>query len=383
MNAPVSIGFVSTQRMEIIRTAEQLAAIAVAWDALWQRLDGLVFQNHAWISAWWGAAPDRQERALRIGLIWDGGNLVAVMPMAISRRKGLRFLEWAAASYTDYGDILVAPECSEQSVQRLWDQLCSLGGFDLVFLGRLLPHAAARKLMADDASGRITLRSNHRTEMSYRVAGEWQQGAQWFDGQSKKARQNYRRGVKLIEQSGAFRFRLLAADEPVGPVLDRLSVLKRKWLEDHALQSDLFVEGNATLNALVEVMAKAGILRIFVVECKDTIIAMSINFVQHGTMMAFVTTYDPAFERASPGAILITDYIRWSLDHGLPMVDFLCGAESFKQRFATQSVCLTSMIGAWTIRGRVALIVDGVRQTVKRLRNRRKSLEEEAAGGVE
>jgi CelD/BcsL family acetyltransferase involved in cellulose biosynthesis len=55
---------------------------------------------------------------------------------------------------------------------------------------------------------------------------------------------------------------------------------------------------------------------------------------------------------------LMTDYIKWSIDHGLHTVDFLCGAEPFKHRFATQSVCLTSVMGAGTIKGRIALLVD-------------------------
>jgi CelD/BcsL family acetyltransferase involved in cellulose biosynthesis len=356
-------GTVNAERFEVVDSAEQLAAVGPAWSALWQSLDGFIFQSHAWISAWWDTVPDQEQRSLRIGLLWREERLVAVMPLAICRRKGLRFLEWAAASYTDYGDILAAPDCSDQTLQSLMSHLCRLGGFDLAYLSRLLPQAAARKLTRRGLAG-VSLQPNHRQEISYRVAGEWQTGSQWFDGQSKKARQNYRRGVKLIEQTGTLRFRLMRPDEPLQPVLDRLSALKRKWLADNALQSDLYIDGAATLAALVAAIAEAGILRIFVLECQDVAIAISINFVQHGTMMAFVTTYDPDFERASPGVLLMTDYIKWSIDHGLHTVDFLCGAEPFKHRFATQSVCLTSVMGAGTIKGRIALLVDRSRNGV-------------------
>lgn len=99
-------------------------------------------------------------------------------------------------------------------------------------------------------------------------------------------------------------------------------------------------------------------------------IAVSVNIVQHHVMMAFVTTYDPDFSRASPGVILIMDYIQWSIDHGLSMVDFLCGAESFKNKFATQAVTLQSVLGTRTAQGRLASLADRVRQTIRHVRER-------------
>ncbi|TGQ42063.1 GNAT family N-acetyltransferase [Mesorhizobium sp. M00.F.Ca.ET.216.01.1.1] len=370
MNTNASIDVSGAERLEIVRSADRLAAVEADWMHLWRRTDGLIFQSHAWISAWWSTVSDRDQRALRIGLIWNGDRLVAVFPLAISKRRGLRFLEWAASSYTDYGDILVALECSLSALQDLWAQLCDAGGFDIAFLNRLLPDAAAHKIFAPGASGGVKLRPNHREEVSYRVAGQWESGAAWLEDQSKKARQNYRRGMKTLEEAGEMKFRLLAPDEPLQPVLDRLSVLKRRWLELHTRESQLFEEGAPVLAALVDALARAGVLRIFVIECDGAMIAVSINFIQHGVMMAFVTTYDPDFSRASPGVILMMDYIQWSIDHGLGMIDFLCGAESFKHKFATQAVTLQSVLGARTALGTLASLADRIRQRIRHVRER-------------
>lgn len=368
MNTIVSIDASSAERLEVVRSADRLAAIEADWMHLWHRTDGLVFQSHAWISAWWNTVADRDQRALRIGLVWNGDRLVAVFPMAIGKRKGLRFLEWAAGSYTDYGDILVAPECSLSALQDVWARICGAGGFDIAFLNHLLPGAAVRKIFAPDTSGGIRLRPNHREEVSYRVAGQWESGAAWFAEQSKKTRQNYRRGVKTLEESGEMKFRLLAPDEPLQPVLDRLSALKRRWLVERKRESQLFEEGAPVLAALVEALARAGVLHIFVLECNCAMVAVSINFVQHHTMMAFVTTFDPDFSQASPGMILMMDYIRWSIDHGLGTVDFLCGAESFKHKFATQGVVLQSVLGTRTAQGSLASLADRMRQRVRHVR---------------
>ncbi len=158
-------------------------------------------------------------------------------------------------------------------------------------------------------------------------------------------------------------------DEPLAPILERLSALKRKWLAAQGRDSPLFDEGAPTLSALVEALKQAGILRVFVLECAGQMVAVSLNFVQRGTMMAFVTTYDPEFERASPGMLLMVDYVRWSIDNGLQLVDFLCGAEPFKLRFANQSVTLETMTANQTLLGTAATLADEMRH---RLRQHRK-----------
>ncbi|GJD43329.1 hypothetical protein AFCDBAGC_1181 [Methylobacterium cerastii] len=359
----------SAERFEIVRTAERLAAVGPAWAALWRESGALVFQSHAWIAAWWATVPDRERRALQVVLAWRGETLVAVLPMATCRRKGLRLLEWAAKDHTDYGDALLVGDDSGL-VRRMWAYLSSAGGFDLVYLNRLLPGAKARALLEPAAAAGVRLRPNHRSDVSFRVAGDWPTGEAWMASQSKKTRQNYRRGQKFIGESGTLRFRLLPPDEPMEPVLLRLADLKRKWLAGNQLESNLYDEGSLALPALVRVLAETGLLRAFVLECDGVVVAVSINFVQAGTMMAFVTTYDPAFERGSPGMVLMMDYIQWSIDQGLHTVDFLCGAEAFKSRFATTSVTLDAFMGRRTLPGAAAMMLDSWNLVVRDMRRR-------------
>jgi len=370
------LGPVLPERVEIVTDAARLAAIGPAWQALWREAGGLVFQSHGWIEAWWRTAPDQAERGLRIGLLWRGEALAAVMALATHRRRGLVFLEWAANAHSDYGDILAAPDCPAASLAALWAQLSAARGFDVALINRLQPGARARNLV--DGAGGVRLVPNHRQEVSHRVSGSTG-GAAWFDGQSKKARQNHRRGWKLLEESGEVRCRLIGADEPLAPVLERLGALKRQWLAAQGHTAPLFDAGAPALPALVGVLAELGLLRLFVLECAGAIIAVSVNFVQHGTMMAFVTSYDAAFERASPGTLLMSEYIKWSFDHGLGTVDFLCGAEAFKTRFATEAVTLTTLAGAGSLKGRLALKADEAQQTLRHWRTRRNAASPDAA----
>lgn len=354
------------ERFETIETAEQLAAAGPAWTALWGRSRARVFQSHGWISAWWASAPDRDRRALAIVLAWRGNRLIGVLPLATVRRRGFRVLEWAAKDCSDFCDALIADDADAGLVGRMWRRAGRGGGFDLAYLNRLLPDAAARTLL-DTATGGVRLRLNHRDEANWRVRGPWPTGRAWFDAQSKKTRQNYRRGQKVVAERGPLTFRLLGPAEPLGPVLETLTAFKRSWLATHGLPSTAFYDpGSQALPAMVRVLAETGLLHVFVLECGGAVVAVSINFVQAGTMMAFVTTYDPAFERGSPGMVLMMDYIMWSIDNGLHTVDFLCGDEGFKGRFGTETLTLAAMMGARTPQGMAAQWVDRARHALRR-----------------
>jgi CelD/BcsL family acetyltransferase involved in cellulose biosynthesis len=364
-------------RLEIVRSPDRLAAIENEWTRLWRECDALIFQSHGWISAWWQTARNPDEISLRIGLAWKGDRLIAIIPLAITRRKGLRFLEWAAVAYSDYGDILCAPECPDSVLDALWNGISREGGFDIAFINRLLPDVAARRVFAPGQATGTRLRPNHRQEVSARIGGDWPSGPAWLAAQPKKARKNHRRCIRLLEERGTMQVRLIGPDEPLQPIIDRLAVLKRKWLEQTGRSSELFDEGTPALKALVDVLARAGILHMFVIELDGVIAAISVNFAQRDTMMAWVTTYDPDFARASPGMVLIFEYVQWSFDHGIRTVDLLCGGEAFKGRLATHTVTLESLIGARTAKGRLALLADGLRQRLRRKREEKPALVEE------
>jgi CelD/BcsL family acetyltransferase involved in cellulose biosynthesis len=358
-------------RFEIVRTTERLIEIGPAWTDLWARTNSYVFQRHDWTLAWWDTIPNRASRTLHIVLAWrDATTLDAVLPLASNRRRGFRVLEWAAKDYADYADALVGPELEPTVVLALWSHAWSAGGFDIAYLNRLLPDAKMHVLAGGTSVSRERLRPYHRRDASLRVVGPWPTGDAWFQAQSKKARQNYRRGLSYLGERGTTGFRLVAPGEPLAPILQRLSALKRQ--KDAAQETALFDAASTTLTTLVEILATMGVLRIFVLECDGVIVAASVNFVKGDTMMAFVTAYDADFHKGSPGVVLMMDYIKWSIDHGARTIDFLFGEEDFKHRFATQTVSLDSMVGARSLVGATALAVErlyrGVRTLPPRLR---------------
>ena len=346
--------------VEVVDKADRLAEIGPAWEALWRRADGSLFQSHAWIEAWWGTAPDRSTRRLAVGLCWRGTELQGVLALAVTRWNGVKVLEWAGKDHTDYCDALLAPGSDRAAVVGgIWDRIARECRFDLAYLSHLLPEAAARSLL--DRPGPLRLRPTGRTTKSLRIDGGGASGAAWFDTLATKVRKDLRRKERLLAQTGSTAFRLVAADEPLGPILDRLADLKRLWAARQGVAPSLLDDDAAALRRLVAVMADSGRLRLFLLECDGTIVAGAIAFIEHGGMRVYLIAHDAAVSRASPGLLLMVEYVRWTFDRDLGTVDFLCGDEAFKVRFANRRVALGALAGGRTWLGRLALRLDALR----------------------
>ena len=188
-----------TLRTEIVTDPDRLAAVRPAWQQIWERSNGFIFQSHAWIEGWLSAMSDRRDVRLQVGLAWDGDELRGVMPCAVHRRSGLRVLTWAAQLFSDYCDCLVDPVGEETVVvPLLWEALNQFGGFDLISLQQLRPDASCRAFLDQMASGGARLQYGERSERCMRIENRWPDGEAFFRSLNKKGRNNHTRGKRIL-----------------------------------------------------------------------------------------------------------------------------------------------------------------------------------------
>jgi CelD/BcsL family acetyltransferase involved in cellulose biosynthesis len=346
-----------TLRAEIVTDGAAFAALRPAWQPLWERSGGYIFQSHDWISGWISAMADRRDIRLLVALVWDDDQLRGVMPCAVHRRSGLRMLTWASQLFSDYCDCLVDPACEGTGVvPLLWDSLNQFGGFDLISLQQLRPDARCRVYFDQMASVGLRLRYGERSERCMRIENRWPDGEAFFRSLNKKGRNNHTRGKRILgELGGEVRFRMVEPGQDANPLLDEILRLKQAWLRANDPRSPLLGPEAIALRTILNAAWNSGLARIFLLECGDRIAAASVNFVHAGRMEAYFTAYDAEFDRASPGTILIVEYARWSFDRGLAHVDFLRGEEAFKFRLANAETVLSSFSGARTLMGHIAV----------------------------
>ena len=345
-----------TLKIEIVTDPQRFAEIRPEWQQLRDRSNATVFQDHDWIAGWLNGTRNRKEIKLQVALAWEGTQLYGVLPCAVHRRSGLRVLTWAAQLFSDYCDCMLDPAVDGGDLLPLmWDKMQQYGGFDVINLQQVKPDAQCRSFLDRLADGGACLRQGDRQERCMRIDNHWPDGDAFFRSLNKKGRNNYTRGKRILaELGGDVRFRLVGEQEDTAPIIDEIIRLKQVWLRATDPQSAQLGADGIVLRAILDKALESGVARIFLLETGEKIAAASINFIYSQRMEAYLTAYDAAFDRASPGTILIVDYARWSFDRGLSYVDFLRGEEAFKFRLANAETTLSSFAGARTLMGQMA-----------------------------
>ena len=343
--------------IELITTRERLAALVVPWRLLSESTAASVFQSHEWISAWSNSTASSGVR-LRIAVAWRGDVLVAALPLVIRSDVLLRSLEWASQDLADYCDVLAVPDCDARLFQALWHAIKMAGGFDVVRLNQVRPDGRVKQLLENAPTGWGKLRLRENQIPCLGLTNAWTGGEAWFRTLKKKARNNFTRGRRILtELGGDVDFRIVnAADQQAELVLERVLALKRQWLEETEPGSPFLGGPGDRLRDVLIASLRADSGRIFLLTCGDTMAAASFNFVYERTLQAYLTAYDPRYERASAGTILMVHYIKWAFDSGFQYVDFLRGDEPFKYRFANTMVPLNNYVGAQTLVGYMVLV---------------------------
>lgn len=348
-----------SMQTELVTTPDRLAEVGPAWDALWSRSSQNVFQSHGWIMAWFGSRQAGDRSRLRVGLCWADGRLAAVLPFATRRHRGVRVLEWAAKDCSDYCDAIVDPDLADgwQALEMAWAAVVGSTGFDVAYLSHVRPDAAVGSLFAG-WSRSIQLKLGRRSARSLQVASDGASGHGWFRALNKKARNNHTRGMRILGETGPVTVRVSEAGDAVDALLERMIALKQEWLVSTGQKNKILDDDALVLRALIRELARQNVLQVFSIHCGEALVAGSLNIVNGARMQAFFAAYDPAFDRASPGTLVMVEYLTWAFDHGMAEVDFLCGEEQYKFKFATAHMDLASYVGARTWIGRLALIVE-------------------------
>ena len=346
-----------TLRTEIVDAPARWVEIGPAWDALWHRGGRSVFQSHGWIGAWWNARLPSDASRPCVALCWADGRLVAAMPLATRRHRGVRVLEWAAKDCSDYCDVLVDPEASEgpASLQQVWTAVAAPGRFDLVHLSHVRPDAAFHALL-DGRQQPVRLMPGHRTARSLQVRSNGANGRAWLRRLGEEARGHALR-LRALGEAGPVVAKAWGPGEPTDAPLERMVALKRQWLADTGQSSSIMDHDAAIFRALARELVRQQALRLFTVHCGDQLAAALLSIAAGTSQQVFFSVQDPRFDRAEPEALVLTECLAQAFDSGVTEVDLLCVEDDGRYPYANGRLDLASFVGARTLAGRLALTV--------------------------
>jgi len=354
---------------------EALDSLRDSWTALWLKLpDATPFNSWEWAAAW--LATIGKDIDARFVLVESGDTLRGVLPLADSRRAGLRFVAPRTLRYC--GVDLAYPDQLAPVVDPAELPLFLELALGAIFRESALPSTLCLPMIADDSPTQRALcdlkglRTVHR-EVSLApylpVAGTFEEFLGTLSSNERYKIRN--RSKKLLVGKGVEYGEV--PDLAPTQALQLLRTLHAKRSEQKGIESTFDTDAVQDFHA--------ELLRLFprerlVFRClrKDSdVFAMFYGFVVAGRMFYFQLGYDPAWSDSSPGLVLLSQTIRETFGMGCREYNFLQGNEPFKATWTKAARALHDWtIYAPTLNGRLHRELDSMasraRSSIGRLR---------------
>jgi CelD/BcsL family acetyltransferase involved in cellulose biosynthesis len=325
---------------EVITSEVRLAAIAEEWERLHARAARFPFADSKSFMSWWQIRGKPAGRRLHIVTGRRDEQLVSLAPLVVTRRWGLRVLEWGGNELYDYCDTLADDDAPDQA---LWNVICQSGLYDFGLLRDVHPRAACKRTLR-------TFAQETRSSRALQIRFGFSSSTIWIqEALSPSVRSYYRRAERRLLKIGPLRFEVCHRRPVPARILEILLRHKTEWLRANHMQS--WMSGKASdsatlLHRIAEAAADAGSLHLSWLECGGSVIATHLGFEHRGLLHWYIPTYAMDWGKYAPGRLLLLKLIEWSIDHGLSGFDFMRGEETYKSRLANSHHQLTDFVFA-------------------------------------
>jgi CelD/BcsL family acetyltransferase involved in cellulose biosynthesis len=281
-----------------------------------------IFATCEWASIWWKRFGG--DRPLAISTFRSSGDVVALVPLYLWSKKGLRVLRLVGHGVGGES----GPVCASERVSSISSLLeRALAGSPWrwdVFLGEHLfgdvdwtsLHA---KMLRRAPSPVLRTNEDWRGFLKSRNAN--------IGGQLARYERDLRNEYK-------FRYRLADDPERLPEDLDALFALHAaRW----GGRSSAFLTQEDFHRDFARCALERGWLRLWFIELNGRAVAASYGFRYAGVQIDYQAGWDPSFGSLSVDSILLTHTIREALNDGVHTYRFLRGGDAYKRRFATEN----------------------------------------------
>jgi CelD/BcsL family acetyltransferase involved in cellulose biosynthesis len=360
----------------VVEDLSQLSALQDAWRGL-QPSVRYPFQELGWYLAWARTIGTTGGRRLKCITLWDGARLVAVLPLALRRYKGIRLVEWIGGSVTDYCDAIVAPGVDAQdALATLWRTLNREVGFDVLRLGQVRADAVVSGF-ADSVDPWVETR-----EGAFSIPLKWSSSEEWLKSRNQKQRYEARRLMRQMDKEG-FQFRAWKAPEPLEPMLAAVIEQKQAWVRARGVDSFITEpQGPEFVYALAREMAALGMLHLTAIQHGDRFISCHLGFERGDTLYYWMPTYDAAFAKKRVGNTLREHLIMSACDRGMKKFDMLLGAYEYKSLYDAVEDPMRTLVVPRGLLGRATVAYYRFAVKRKRMAATPEAQTEEAAEGA-
>jgi CelD/BcsL family acetyltransferase involved in cellulose biosynthesis len=321
--------------VDVLDSPAALDDLADDWRALHRLAAATPFQSWEWAKAWW---THRSARLLRGGGLMllcarDGDGLVGLLPLVVAPLgpfEALRRITFLGAPEADYQDLLCAP--ARAAEVRAAFAACLAGAaahWDVVDLPDV-PEDSPLAALALPAPALRTRRFIHRVCPYLSLDGDWRLAA------GKQLRARLGRKQRRLQRDFQLDFDLAAADELPHALDDLFWLHDRRWRRRGLRGAFSRPSVRRFHRELARRFAERGWLRLHRLRADGKTRAAFYCFADGARVYYYLSGFDLALGRYSPGAVLMAQAVAAAQASGARVFDLLRGDENYKREWGAE-----------------------------------------------
>ena len=157
----------------------------------------------------------------------------------------------------------------------------------------------------------------------------------YFASLPNKLEQDITKRTRKLKETGNLEFLVINEKEKALPYLQPFLELYKKR------RQNAYIPGNLHRN-LIENASKNNLLLLFVCLLDNVPISIRLSFCYKNTIYSYLPVFDEKFNHYSIGNIHRYESVKWSIDNHYRIFDLLRGQKSYKDKWATDIVVLSS-----------------------------------------
>lgn len=313
----------STAAIEVARTIAELRALEQEWTRLHEASSNHnPFLSFDWTLACWTSKDHPAE--LFVATVRDQSRILALAPLCIETRAGVKILRFIADERSDYLGFLTAAGSPEMEQWLLEQLTCVEGEWDVVLLEKLTPSYSS--LLETVRAPRYEWHKTRWTSAPYCLwDGEWdsfhKEGPVWLKEARRRTRRFLSEGYRVESFSGA------EAAKRV-PLVSAIEV--RSWKGRKGSTRLQPGPGADLLRRAFETLGSRDQMELWLAFAGDRAIAFHIYFVLQDRLWDYHTAYDEEFGYTRAGSVAAYLAIESAWKRGIREFDYLCGDEPYK-----------------------------------------------------
>ena len=366
LDGPISVQL--GQKLVCVKSLASLLAIENSWRELEDKniISPHVFVSFDWIRAWAeNYLSEHTAHDLRIYTGYNHGELVFILPLVITKHRGLKTLQWITEPIGQYGDALCARgENAADWLHITFAQIKSTGEAQIIRLRHIRKDAIiepyANQQMVDakyHERAPVLDLTVFKTEADYDAR---------YTSVQRKRRKKIR---KHLEDMGPVTFRQL----PVGPdqddAIDIAIREKNLWLGERGRVNR--VMGCARHLSFLKTLSRANSKTMNMVSTALTAggrpVSWELGFRYRGTHFAYITSHVNALTDLSPGRLHMDLSQRAALAAGQKAFDLMVPYDLHKESWSSSTIAANDYYVAFSLAGKIygKLVLQTLRPLVR------------------